>query len=109
MALTRNRLPGESVVLFAALLASPSAFLFITPSAAALGANGEESPTQTYTGTVVLMNGQRYILRDDENNIWYHLDDQKRAEQFLGKKVTVTGKLDAATDFIHVENIQVQG
>ena len=53
------------------------------------------------------MNGQRFILRDDDNNAWYHLDDQQKAAQFLGKKVTVFGKLDPSTDFIHVDKIEV--
>ena len=48
------------------------------------------------------------ILRDDQNDTWYHLDDQKRAAEFLGKKVSITGKLDVTTDFIYVQNIQAQ-
>ena len=73
-----------NVVMDDVFLASPS--VFITPTAAAPSVNGEESPTQTYTGTVVLMNGQRYILRDDENNTWYHLDDQNAPNNFSAKK-----------------------
>ena len=63
---------------------------------------------QTYAGVIVNMNGQRFILRDDDNNTWYHLDDQQQAAKFLGKKVTASGKLDPSTDFIHVQQIEVQ-
>jgi hypothetical protein len=58
------------------------------------------------SGVIVSMNGELFILRDDENDTWYHLDDQKAAGSFLGKKVRVTGEVDPATDVIHVESIQ---
>lgn len=61
---------------------------------------------QVYAGTIVSMNGARFILRDDANDTWYHLDDQQTAGKFLGKKVLVTGKLDTATDVIHVRVIE---
>ncbi|HKV05238.1 MAG TPA: DUF5818 domain-containing protein [Candidatus Acidoferrales bacterium] len=61
---------------------------------------------QTYDGTIISLNGTRYILRDDANNTWYHLDDQKAASKFLGKKVLVTGQLDTRTDVIHVREIE---
>jgi Protein of unknown function (DUF5818) len=60
---------------------------------------------QTYAGTIVSMNGTRFILRDDNNDTWYHLDNQQSAAKFLGKKVLVTGKLDTTTDMIHVQVI----
>ncbi|HTX15334.1 MAG TPA: DUF5818 domain-containing protein [Candidatus Baltobacteraceae bacterium] len=61
---------------------------------------------EAYTGTIVSLNGQRYILRDDDNNVWYHLDDQQDASKFVGKKVLVVGRLDARTDVIHVDQIE---
>jgi hypothetical protein len=60
---------------------------------------------EAYSGVIVSMNGERYILRDDTNDTWYHLDDQQQAGKFLGKKVWVTGKLNTRTDVIHVQQI----
>jgi Protein of unknown function (DUF5818) len=83
-----------------------------SPMLGGAAANAAPAPAasravEAYTGTIVSLNGQRYILRDDDNNIWYHLDDQQDASKFLGKKVWVVGKLDARTDVIHVQQIEV--
>ncbi|MGO9591941.1 MAG: DUF5818 domain-containing protein [Candidatus Acidiferrales bacterium] len=61
---------------------------------------------EAYAGTIVLLNGQQFVLRDDDNDVWYNLDDQRDAAKFAGKKVWVVGKLDARTDVIHVEQIE---
>jgi len=61
---------------------------------------------EAYTGTIVSLNGQQYVLRDDDNDVWYNLDDQQNASKFAGKKVMVVGRLDARTDVIHVQQIQ---
>lgn len=61
---------------------------------------------EAYTGTILSLNGQQFVLRDDDNGVWYNLDDQKDAAKFAGKKVWVVGKLDARTDVIHVEQIE---
>jgi hypothetical protein len=50
-------------------------------------------------------NGDRFILRDDTSDIWYHLDDQQQASKYLGKAVQVIGTLDGRSDMIHVRNI----
>ena len=47
----------------------------------------------------------RFILRDDVNEVWYHLDDQAQAQKHFGKDVVVTGVLDGRSDMIHVRNI----
>ena len=60
---------------------------------------------QNFAGKIVSQNGVRYILRDDQDNTWYHLDDQQQAGKFLGKLVNVTGTLDGQTDTIHVSAI----
>jgi Protein of unknown function (DUF5818) len=64
---------------------------------------------EAYTGTIVSLNGQRFVLRDEDNGVWYNLDDQKDAAKFAGKKVWVVGKLDARTDVIHVDQIEDAG
>jgi hypothetical protein len=61
---------------------------------------------EAYAGTIVSLNGQRFVLRDEDDDNWYNLDDQQEASKFAGKKVWVMGKLDARTDVIHVEQIE---
>jgi hypothetical protein len=61
---------------------------------------------QIHTGIIVSMNGDRLILRDDDNGTWYHLDNQQAASSYLGKKVRVNGEIDPATDVIHVQSIE---
>ena len=60
---------------------------------------------RTFTGKVLSQNGERFILRDEANDVWYHLDDQQQARKFAGKKVLVTGVLDGRTDTIQVRQI----
>jgi uncharacterized protein YdeI (BOF family) len=74
---------------------------------AAQPANTNDQP-QKFVGTIVSMNGERYVLRDDANDVWYHLDDQQQAGKYLGKKVEVTGTLDGRADEILVQSIQVE-
>jgi hypothetical protein len=61
---------------------------------------------QKFEGTIVSKNGALFVLRDDINNVWYHLDDQQKAEKFAGKKVQVIGILDARVDEIRIQSIQ---
>jgi hypothetical protein len=64
-----------------------------------------EPAVNTFTGKIMSQNGVRFILRDDSNDLWYHLDDQKQAAKYLGKIVQVTGTLHGRTDMIRVRNI----
>jgi lipopolysaccharide export system protein LptA len=57
-------------------------------------------------GTIVKEKGQ-LVLKDTAANVSYQLDDQKKAKQFEGKQVKVTGKLDMNSNTIHVENIEL--
>jgi hypothetical protein len=61
-------------------------------------------PAQTYTGTIVL-HRSLYVLRDDRDD-FYHLDDQEMPAKFLGRKVVVTGRRNAAADIIYVRDIE---
>lgn len=61
---------------------------------------------QKFEGTIVSKNGALFVLRDDVNNVWYHLDDQQKAEKFAGKKVQVIGVLDGRVDEIRIQSIQ---
>jgi|ERR1700732_2164761 len=64
------------------------------------------SEAQQFEGVIVSKNGELYVLRDDANSTWYHLDDQQSAGKHLGKKVLVTGNLDGRTDVIRVQKIE---
>jgi uncharacterized protein DUF5818 len=50
--------------------------------------------------------GASYVLYDGKTT--YTLSDQKAPEKFAGKKVTVTGTLDARTKTITVDSIKPQ-
>jgi Protein of unknown function (DUF5818) len=47
--------------------------------------------------------GGRFVL--SSNGHVYHLDDQERPRNFIGKQVKLNGILDAKTDIIHVVRI----
>ena len=98
--------------LVAALSMIGSGSLFTVPASAApvpialqQASSTSNSPTQNFAGKIVSQNGVRFILRDDQDNVWYHLDDQQQAAKFLGKVVNITGTLDGQTDMIHVATI----
>ena len=76
---------------------APPVFLHAQP--------GDETSVTTFTGKIVSQNGDRFILRDEVNEVWYHLDDQAQAQKYFGKDVVVTGVLDGRSDMIHVRNI----
>ena len=77
----------------------------IAPSTFAWVYSGDEPDAGTYAGRIVSQNGDRFILRDEANEVWYHLDDQAQAQKYFGKDVIVTGVLDGRSDMIHVRNI----
>jgi hypothetical protein len=61
--------------------------------------------SKVFSGTI-LKNGDSYVLNDAGTKTSYVLDDAKQARQYEGKKVKVTGTVDAANNTIHVETIQ---
>jgi uncharacterized protein YdeI (BOF family) len=58
-----------------------------------------------FSGTIV-KNGDNFVLSDAANKLSYILDDPRKASQYEGKKVKVTGTVDVASNTIHVETIQ---
>lgn len=94
-----------AVFLFISAQASPLNATTTSPSLFAQSQPETESAATTFTGKIVSQNGDRFILRDDANEVWYHLDDQQQAAKFLGKTVTVKGVLDGRSDMIHIETI----
>jgi Protein of unknown function (DUF5818) len=79
--------------------------VFAAQALAVTEQSAEEPVVNTFTGKIVSQNGERLILRDDVNEVWYHLDDQQEARKFLGKSVSVTGVLDGRTVTIRVRSI----
>lgn len=77
-----------------------------TPAQAAHKQAIVKSSVGRHVGTILSKNGALLVLADENNNVWYQLDDQGRASKFLGKKVVVFGSLDESTDVIHVWNIR---
>jgi protein TonB len=65
----------------------------------------QQAKAQTFNGKIVSQNGVRFVLRDDDDNSWYHLDDQEKAGKLVGKDVLVTGTFDGLTGTIRVQSI----
>ena len=60
---------------------------------------------KTFTGTIA-KSGEQFILKEDSSKTAYHLDDQQAAGKFAGKRVRVTGVLDASNNTIRVQSIE---
>jgi hypothetical protein len=87
----------------------PAANAATVPFSSAHAASTSNDEMQNFAGKIVSQNGVRFILRDEEDNVWYHIDDQQQAAKFLGKSVKITGTLDGQTDMIHVRTITEAG
>ncbi len=61
------------------------------------------SAEQTFQGTIS-QSQSGYILKDSAG-VTYQLDDQKKAKDFSGQNVKVTGTLDSSTNTIRVSAI----
>jgi uncharacterized protein DUF5818 len=97
-----------TALLFCAALAiapGVTARVHAAPATIVTAAGTDDAAVQTFTGKIMLQNGDRFILRDDTNDTWYHLDPQDTAGKFLGKNVQVTGTFDGRSDMIHVRDI----
>jgi len=60
---------------------------------------------KTFTGTIS-KDGDSFVLKDDTGKTSYQLDDQQAASKFQGKRVKVTGTLDASNNVIRVQTIE---
>ena len=72
------------------------------PSMGQQSAQGQTA--QIFVGKIAKSKGD-LVLRDDAGTS-YKLDNADQATEFVGKSVKVTGTLDAATNTIHVTNIE---
>ncbi len=67
--------------------------------------NKDREEVKTFNGKIA-RDGDLFVLQDSSGKTAYRLDDQNKASQFDGKKVKVTGTLDAANNLIHVQSIE---
>jgi Protein of unknown function (DUF5818) len=72
------------------------------PDAPGNGAQAENSAV--FTGTII-KNGSDFVLRDESGTV-YTLDARSKAQQYAGKPVKVTGRLEDNARRIHVESIE---
>ena len=66
--------------------------------------SNQSQKAQTFMGKIDKSKGD-LVLKDDAGTT-YKLDNADQAKEFLGKKVKVTGTLDAASNTIHVASIE---
>jgi hypothetical protein len=99
----------SSLLIIAALAAAPAKRTFTGVITDSMCDNGDHShmrmgPTDAdCTTACVSVHGATYVLYDGKDV--YTLSDQRTPEKFAGKKVTVTGTLDAKTKTIQVGSI----
>ena len=67
-------------------------------------AQPDRRDVRVYMGTIV-KDGDAYILK--AANEKYLLDSQKKAKNYKGKNVQITGQLEKEKNLIHVEKIKV--
>ena len=67
-------------------------------------ARPNRADAKVYMGTIV-KDGEAYVLKT--GNQTYLLDNQKKAKNYNGKDVQLTGRLDNDKKLIHVEKIKV--
>lgn len=97
------------VVCLAAVAAAPGPQKFTGVITDSMCPDGDHSKMQMgptdakCTLACIDEHGAQYVLYDGKAS--YTLSDQKTPEKFAGKRVTVTGKLDAKTKTIQVDAI----
>ena len=64
-----------------------------------------QSNVKIFGGKIVSQNAVRFVLKDYDNDVWYHIDDQQKASNFFGKYVLITGTFDGLTGAIRVRSI----
>ena len=100
---------AASLLAVAALSAAPARQTFtgtITDNMCADGGHSQMrmGPTDAECAIACIdAHGATYVLQNGKNV--YTLSDQRTPEKFAGKKVKVTGTLDAKTKTIHVDSI----
>jgi hypothetical protein len=65
----------------------------------------QQPEVKTFMGKIS-KSGAKLVLEDTAMNVSYQLDDQKKAKEYEGMNVRVTGTLDAQNNIIHVSSIE---
>jgi hypothetical protein len=52
--------------------------------------------------------GGKYVLFDPGTKTTYMLDDQQKADEFAGQKVSVKGTFDSASKTIHITSVEAR-
>ena len=64
-----------------------------------------DTPKQSIKG-IILRQGEKFVLKAGDNTT-YQLDDQNKAGQYQDKQVNVVGVLDADSNTLHIETIEL--
>jgi hypothetical protein len=70
-------------------------------------ASGESTTEEAkvFSGRIVNEKGE-LVLQDPVTKVIYKFDEPVKAKQYVGKQVKVTGKLDADSNTIQVQDIE---
>lgn len=66
----------------------------------------QDQAAKEFTGTIIKQ-GRTLMLKDSTANVSYKVDDDSKVKDYVGKQVKVTGTLDASSNVIHVDSIEV--
>lgn len=71
---------------------------------------GDQNPAQpqqkAFMG-VIVKDGNRMVLQDSASKSRYKVDDETKVQDYVGKQVKIIGSLDATTNVLHVESIEL--
>jgi hypothetical protein len=70
-----------------------------------LQTDDQDAAAVTFSGKMIMKSGNKFVLAGSDNLTTYQLDEQQRAQDFLNKRVKVTGSLDASTGTIRIRAI----
>jgi hypothetical protein len=88
------------------LAGSQSSLQASVPHSRSFAAQEQAKPqSKIFTGTIA-KDGDQFVLREDSSRSMFQLDDQQSAGKFAGKRVKVTGVLDASNNIIQVQSIE---
>ena len=65
----------------------------------------QQPQAKTFTGKIS-KSGEKFVLEEETLRMTFQLDDAKKAQPYQGKRVVVTGTLDAQNNVIHVQAIE---
>jgi len=66
----------------------------------------QQPEAKAFTGMIV-KDGNRLVLQDPASKVSYKVDDENKVKDYLGKQVKIIGSLDASTNVIHVDSIEI--